>query len=118
MRNALPICALLVISFLPAQLVSAGDKKAGGNKNASGEQTIYGYISCSACGAKGATDSHGDCMEKCLAKGAKVVVVSEENQMVIPIDNPDTVSGQHAHRVALYGYTTGEAFHVISVRVF
>jgi hypothetical protein len=38
--------------------------------------------------------------------------------MVIPIDNPDTVSGQHAHRVALYGYTTGEAFHVISVRVF
>jgi hypothetical protein len=42
MRNALTICALLAISFLPAQLVSAGDKKAGGNKNASGEQTIYG----------------------------------------------------------------------------
>jgi hypothetical protein len=113
MRKALSICALLVISSLPVQFASAA-----GKKNVSGEQTLYGYISCSACGAKGATESHRECMEKCLAKGANIVLVTDGDNMLIPIDNPDTVSGQHAHRVALFGYTSGEAFHVISVRVF
>jgi hypothetical protein len=36
---------------------------------------------------------------------------------LIRLDNPNTVSAQHAHHVALYGYMNGTAFHVISVRI-
>src|ERR1700731_2833825 len=103
MRKGFSICVLLVISFLPARFVSAA-----------GEATLYGYISCSMCGAKGATESHQDCMEKCLAKGASVVIVTDNDHAVVTIENPNSVSGHHAHRVALYGYPKGDAFHVIS----
>ena len=102
MRKALQLCAALLVTV---SLLSAVD------------QTIYGYISCSACGAKGATDSHGDCMEKCLAKGADVVLVTDDTKQVVHIDNPDAVTAHHAHRVALFGYFKNDAFHVISVRI-
>lgn len=106
MRNALLACAVLSIGILVVQVASAA-----------GEQTLYGYVSCSACGAKGATESHRDCMEQCLAKGANVVLVTDDDHHVIRIENPDSVSGHHAHRVALYGYINGDAFHVISIRI-
>lgn len=80
------------------------------------DTTLYGYISCSACGSKGAATGHFDCMEKCLAKGAKVVIVVDDDQRIVPIENPDSVSGHHAHRVALFGYLKNDAFHVVSVR--
>jgi hypothetical protein len=106
MKKALLACTLLS-SFLMARFVSAA-----------GDQTVYGYISCSKCeGAKGATESHRECMEKCVAKGADVVLVTDNDHRLISIENPDTVSGQHAHHVALYGYMNGNGFHVISVRV-
>ena len=101
MRKALQLGALLLVTLLPLSAV---------------DQTIYGYISCSACAAKGATDSHRDCMEKCLAKGADVVLVMDDTKNVVRIDNPGSVSGHHAHRVALFGYFNNGAFHVISVR--
>ena len=86
--------------------------------SADGSQTIYGYISCSACGAKGAANSHAECMEKCLAKGAEVVLVTDDtNKKIIRIDNPDAVSGHHAQRVALYGYFKDSGFYIISVRM-
>jgi hypothetical protein len=82
------------------------------------DQTITGYISCSECAAKGANSSHGECMEKCLAKGAQVVIVSDDGRQVIPIENPDAVNAHHAHRVALFGYMKNNtAFHVVSVRI-
>jgi hypothetical protein len=107
MRKALPIVALLVLSFLAVKYASS-----------QADKTLYGYISCSMCGEKGATDSHRDCMEKCLAKGAGVVIVTDNDHYVIPIENPDKVVGHHAHRVALFGYSNGKAFHVVSVRFF
>lgn len=103
MRKALLLCVVLMSASL---LVSAGD-----------DQTLYGYITCSACGAKGATDSHRDCMEKCIAKGADVMVVTEDTKAVIRIDNPSAVSGHYAHRMALFGYFKGQDFHVISARI-
>jgi hypothetical protein len=106
MRKALLACTVLSISILMVQFVLA-----------SGEQTLYGYVSCSLCGAKGATESHRDCMEKCLAKGADTVLVTDDDHHLVRIENPDTVSGHHAHRVALYGYMNGNVFHVISVRI-
>jgi len=106
MKKALLACTVLSISILMAQFVLA-----------SGEQTLYGYVSCSMCGAKGVTESHLDCMEKCLAKGAGVVLVTDDDHNVVPIENPDSVSGHHAHRVALSGYRKGDAFYVVSVRI-
>jgi hypothetical protein len=104
MKKALLACTILS-SFVMVQLVSA----AGG-------QTLYGYVSCSKCGVKGATESHRDCMEKCLAKGASIVLVTDDDHHPVSIENPDAVSGHHGHHVALDGYMNGDVFHVISVR--
>lgn len=103
MKKALQLCVVLSLAFL---LMSAA-----------ASQTIVGYISCSACGAKGAADSHADCMAKCLAKGAEIILVTDDTKQIIRIDNPDAVSGHHAHRVALYGYFKDSGFYVISVRM-
>jgi hypothetical protein len=84
---------------------------------ANGDLTIYGYVTCSTCTVKGANSSHGPCMEKCLAKGAQVVIVQDADHSVIQLENPDTVKSQHGHRVALTGYMNGLLFHVISVRM-
>jgi hypothetical protein len=102
MRKALQLCAVLLVTLLPLSAV---------------DQTIYGYITCSICAAKGATDSHGDCMEKCLAKGADVVLVTDDTKQIVSLDNPDSVSGHHAHHVAVFGYFKNDAFHVVSVRI-
>jgi hypothetical protein len=103
MKKALQLFVVLSFALL---LLSAG-----------GSQTIYGYISCSACGAKGAADSHAECMEKCLAKGAEIVLVADDTKKIIRIDNPDAVSGHHAQHVALYGYFKDSGFYIISVRM-
>lgn len=82
------------------------------------DQTITGFISCSVCAAKGANSGHADCMQKCLTKGAQIVIIADDDQRIVPIENPDTVSGHHAHRVALFGYmNNNHAFHVVSVRI-
>jgi hypothetical protein len=103
MKKTLQLCVVLSLALL---LLSAA-----------GSQTIYGFISCSACAAKGAANSHADCMEKCLAKGAEVVLVTDDTQKIIRIDNPSAVSGHHAQRVALYGYFKDSGFYIISVRM-
>jgi len=105
MKKALLACIILS-SFLMVQFVSAA-----------GEQTLYGYISCSKCEAKGATESHRDCMEKCVAKGADIVLVTDDDHHLVGIENPDIVSRHHAHHVALDGYMNGSVFHVIRVRI-
>ncbi|MGA9966371.1 MAG: hypothetical protein WBQ10_14325 [Terriglobales bacterium] len=82
MKKALQVFVVLSLALL---LISAD-----------GSQTIIGYISCSACGAKGAAD---------------------DTKKIIRIDNPDAVSGHYAQRVALYGYCKDSGFYIISVRM-
>jgi hypothetical protein len=106
MRKALVACIVLCLSILMVQLATAD-----------GNQTLYGYITCSKCAAKGATESHRDCMEKCLKSGSGVLLVTDDDHHLVRIENPDAVRGHHAHRVALDGYMNGDAFHVISVRI-
>ena len=107
MKKALLACTLLAISILMFQFVLASD-----------EVTFSGYVSCSMCAAaKGASDSHRECMEECLAKGAYVVLVTDNDHQIFRIENPNIVSGQHAHHVALSGYMTENGFHVVSVRM-
>ena len=62
-----------------------------------------GWISDSKCGAKGANAAHADCAKKCIGMGEKPVFVSDKDQKVIGIDNPDAVTGHEGHHVKVTG---------------
>jgi len=79
--------------------------------------TLYGYISCFVQSANGATESRQQSSDKCLAARGTIVLVTDDDHQIVPIDNPDAVYAHYAHRVALYGYMKGDVFHVVSVRI-
>jgi hypothetical protein len=62
-----------------------------------------GWISDSKCGAKGANADHAACAKKCIDAGAKPVLVSDKDQQVVGIDNPDAVKGHEGHHVQVMG---------------
>ena len=95
-----------LLSFMVA-IASAGDKTA----------TVNGYVSDSMCGAKGANADHAACMTKCMGKGAKAVIVTDADQKVVSIDNPDAVKGHEGHHVSVTGEMTGSSIHVDSVKM-
>lgn len=77
--------------------------------------TVKGYVSDSKCGAKGANAKAGECTKKCLQAGAKMVVVTDGDQKVLTVDNPDTLTGHEGHHVAVTGKVSGDSIHVDSV---
>lgn len=79
--------------------------------------TVNGYVSDTQCGAKGASASHAACMNKCLAKGAKVAIVTDSDQKVLTVDNPEVLKGHEGHHVAVTGTITGETIHVDSMKM-
>jgi hypothetical protein len=81
------------------------------------ETTVSGYISDSVCGVKGATSSHRDCMNQCLDKGAKPVIVVDDTKQLLIIDNPGAVKGHEGHRVLLTGDIRDGRLHVYSLRI-
>jgi hypothetical protein len=81
------------------------------------DSTVNGIVSDSQCGAKGASASHAACMTKCLGKGAKAVIVTDADQKVLTVDNPDVLKGHEGHHVAVTGQVTGDSIHVGSVKM-
>jgi hypothetical protein len=80
-------------------------------------QSLSGWISDSKCGAKGANAGHATCAKKCVDAGEKPVLVSDKDQKVVPIENPDAVSGQVGQHVQLSGtMTTSGSLHVDKVQ--
>jgi len=79
--------------------------------------TVNGYVSDSKCGAKGANAKAAECTKKCVQAGAKLVVVTDSDQKVLAVDNPDTLSGHEGHHVAVTGTVTGDSIHVDSVKM-
>lgn len=79
--------------------------------------TVNGYVSDSKCGAKGANAGAAECTKKCLAAGAKMVVVTDEDQKVLTVDNPKKLTGHEGHHVAVTGTVTGDSIHVTSVKM-
>jgi hypothetical protein len=77
--------------------------------------TVNGTVSDSMCGAKGASTTHAACMNKCLGKGAKAVIVTDGEQKVLMVDNPDALKGHEGHHVAVSGQVSGDSIHVDSV---
>jgi type 1 fimbria pilin len=99
--------AAVSIMFLMIAVASAADKTT----------TVNGYVSDSNCGAKGANASHAACMTKCLGKGAKAVIVTDSDQKVVNVANPDVLKGHEGHHVAVTGEMTGDTIHIDNVKM-
>lgn len=84
---------------------------------ASDAQTVNGWISDSKCGVKGANAGAEDCTKKCIAKGASPVVVTDKDQTVLKVDNPDALKDHYGHHVAVTGHVDGDKIHVDSVKM-
>jgi len=68
-----------------------------------------GYISDSACGAKGANEKHAACAAKCVSeKGAKYVFVNDADHKVYNIDDQKTVAAHAGHHVVVKGTVMGD----------
>lgn len=81
------------------------------------EQSWSGWISDSKCGIKGASASHAACAKQCIAAGEKPVLVSDNDQKVLPIDNPDAVKGDIGQHVKVSGsLTQSGAVHVSQIQ--
>lgn len=107
MKKVLMSCVAVSILFFMVAIASAADKST----------TVNGYVSDSMCGAKGADASHAACMTKCLGKGAKAVIVTDGDQKVVNVDNPDVLKGHEGHHVAVTGAMTGDTIHISSVKM-
>jgi hypothetical protein len=107
MKKVLMSCVAVSILFFVVATASAADKST----------TVNGYVSDSMCGAKGNNASHAACMTKCLGKGANAVIVTDGDQKVVNVDNPDVLKGHEGHHVAVTGAMTGDTIHVSSVKM-
>ncbi len=77
-----------------------------------------GWISDSKCGAKGANASHEACAKKCIGAGEKPVFVSDKDQKILQVQNPDALKEHIGHHVQVTGDMTADgALHVDSVKM-
>src|SRR5437870_9171469 len=106
MKNLLLVLLALCVSFMMVSVSFAADST-----------TVKGYVSDSKCGAKGANAKAAECTKKCVKAGAKLVVVTDEDQKVLAVDNPDTLTGHEGHHVAVTGHVMGDSIHVESVKM-
>jgi len=84
---------------------------------ASDAQTVNGWISDSKCGVKGANAGAEACTKKCIEGGASPVVVSDKDQTVLKVDNPEALKAHYGHHVAVTGHVDGDKIHVDSVKM-
>ena len=80
-------------------------------------QTVKGWISDSKCGVKGANAGAEACTKKCIAAGAAPVVVTDKDQQVLQVENPDSLKDHYGHHVAVTGHIDGDKIHVDSVKM-
>ena len=104
-KFALLLLALTFVLFL-ASLGFAGDA-----------QTVNGWVSDSQCGVKGAHEGAADCTKKCIAGGASMVVVTDGDQKVLTVENPDSLKGHEGHHIAVTGHVDGDKIHVESAKM-
>ena len=106
MKKFLLICLALCVVFMLVGVTFAADAA-----------TVNGYVSDSNCGAKGANAKAAECTKKCIKEGAKMVVVTDADQKVLTVDNPDALTGHEGHHVAVTGTVNGDSIHVDSVKM-
>jgi hypothetical protein len=106
MRKFLFAVAALALVSLIATAAFAGDAT-----------TVNGWVSDSKCGAKGANAGAADCTKKCIKEGAAMVVVTDTDQKVLTVDNPDALKGHEGHHIAVTGHVDGDKIHVDSAKM-
>lgn len=106
MRKVLLLLLAFALVLLVASVSFAGDAK-----------TVNGWISDSKCGAKGANAGAEACTKKCIAAGASPVVVTDSDQKVLNVDNPESLKDHYGHHVAVTGHIDGDKIHVESVKM-
>lgn len=79
--------------------------------------TVNGWVVDDKCGAKGANAAGEACTKKCLAAGAKMVIVTDSDQKVIAVENPDALKGHEGHHVAVTGTMGKDSMKVGSVKM-
>ena len=110
MKKAMAICTILCMMCLLGSVAVASDDMAK-------DTTVNGWVTDSGCGVKGASADHAACAKKCLEKGAKLVVVTDEDKKVLTVENPDALKGHEGHHVAVTGHVNGDSIHVESVKM-
>lgn len=84
---------------------------------ASDAQTVNGWVSDSKCGARGANAGAEACTKKCITAGASPVAVTDKDQTVLTVDNPDALKDHYGHHVAVTGHIDGDQIHVDHVKM-
>jgi hypothetical protein len=108
MRKALVLC--LAICFVFALTAMAFDDMGRSS-------TVNGWVVDDKCAAKGANDKAEACTKKCLAAGAKMVIVTDKDQKVLAVENPDALKGHEGHHIAATGHVMGDSIHVESAKM-
>jgi hypothetical protein len=80
-------------------------------------QTVNGYITDAKCGVKGARAGAEECARKCIAAGSPAVVVTDGDQKVLQVENPDAIKGHEGQHVAVTGHVDGDKIHVDSLKM-
>jgi hypothetical protein len=81
------------------------------------DQTWNGWVSDSKCGVKGANEAHAQCAKKCIGSGEKPVLVTDKDQKVVAIDNPDALTSHAGEHVQVSGKMTDSGtLHVAGVK--
>ena len=73
--------------------------------------------SVSKCGVKGANAGAAECTKKCLKEGAKMVVVTDGDQKILTVENPDALQEHIGHHIAVTGHVDGDKIHVESAKM-
>jgi hypothetical protein len=79
--------------------------------------TVNGWVADDKCGAKGANAGAEACTKKCLAAGAKMVIVTDGDQKILMVDNPDALKGHEGHHIAVTGHMAKDSIHVESAKM-
>jgi hypothetical protein len=108
MRKVLLICLALCFVFALSALAFDDMGKSA---------TVKGWVADDKCGAKGANAGAEACTKKCLAAGAKMVIVTDKDQKILMVDNPDALKGHEGHHIAATGTVTGDSIHVESAKM-
>ncbi len=108
MRKLLLLCLAMCLVFAMTALAFDDMGKS---------TTVNGWGSDSKCGAKGANAKAAACTKKCLAAGADVVVVTDADQKVLMVKNPEALKGHEGHHVAVTGQVEGDSIHVDSAKM-
>ena len=79
--------------------------------------TVNGWVVDDKCGVNGANAGAEGCTKKCLAAGAKMVIVTDDDQKVLMVENPEALKGHEGHHIAATGHVDGDKIHVESAKM-